>query len=101
MTIVKYPTMARIGNIGWVMTVRHNLATIPRSKADKDSSASFVLKSLVVGGPTRGANTVTAAVTGFVSTESADYQQTSNSAYVTTISGRSVAGAIPCTITLA
>lgn len=96
-----YPTMARIGNVGWVMTVRHNLATIPRTKSDKDSNASFILKNLVVGGPTRGASTVTATVTGFVSTESVDYQHGSNSAFVTTITGRSVSGAIPCTIALA
>ena len=96
-----FPVMARIGNVGWVMTIRHNLATIPRSKVDKDSSASFVLKNLVVGGPTRGASTVTASVTGFVSTESAELSASSNSAYVTTITGRSVAGAIPCTIALA
>jgi hypothetical protein len=61
-----FPQMARPRRSDWTLTIRHRDRTVPRVKLDKDSNASFVLKSIDSGGPTRGSGTVTVTVTGLI-----------------------------------
>ena len=60
------PTFAHPKHVDWTRTIRHENKTIPRTKGDKASNASLVLKNLVTGGPTLGSSVQTWTVTGLV-----------------------------------
>ena len=78
-----FPQLVRPRASDWTMTIRHRDRTIPRTKADKDSNASFVLKDLQVGTSTRGSQSVTFTVTGMI--HQGDAGQTQDSSEITTV----------------
>ena len=60
------PTFVHPKHVDWTMTVRHENKTLPRTKADKASNASLVLKNYATGGPSLGSSIQTWTVTGLV-----------------------------------
>lgn len=61
-----FPIFVRPRKADWTLTIRHNDASVPRTKGDKDSSASFSLIQVDNGGPTRGSATASFTVTGLI-----------------------------------
>lgn len=82
-----FPILVRPRFVDWTMTVRHNDATLMRSKLDKAAAGSVVLKSRATGGPTRGSETATFTVTGVLYQGGRTDPATGNVEIVTTLRG--------------
>ncbi len=83
-----YPRLARPRGVDWVLTVRHNDASIVRGKVNKAGAIAVTFKNANNGGPTRGTTVVTFTVTGLIYMGGDNAPGSGDSEFTTIVCGR-------------